>query len=180
MAWPEYLDGDGFGLRAWRAVDAAALVMHANDERVAQHLGERFPHPYALEDAHAFIAHALHAHAGRALAIEINGEACGGIEVRPDEGVERHSAELGFWLGRAYWGEGIVTAAVRLLLPHALRELHLYRLYARVFADNVASMRVLERCGFAHEAVLRRQVFKHGRLQDLHVFAITREYLDEP
>ena len=98
--------------------------------------------------------------------------------MRPGEGVERHSAEIGYWLGRAYWGEGIATAAVLAMIPHALRELELYRLQARVFDGNHASVRVLERCGFAREAVLRRAVMKHGRLLDLHIHAITRDTLD--
>jgi RimJ/RimL family protein N-acetyltransferase len=59
-----------------------------------------------------------------------------------------------------------------------LRELKLYRLQARVFADNPASMKVLERCGFVREAILRRLVVKHDRLLDMHVYAITRDTLD--
>ncbi len=178
MSWPERIEGDGFALRPWRDEDADNLVFHANDAQVAHSLGERFPHPYTLDDAHAFIAHAMHLTAEKAYAIEINGAASGGIGVHPGEGVERHNAELGYWLGRTYWGEGIATAAVRMLVPHALRELKLYRLQARVFDDNDASIRVLERCGFVHEAVLRRAVVKHGRLLDLHIYAITRDTLD--
>jgi len=178
MSWPERIACDGFALRPWRESDADDLVFHANDAQVARSLGERFPHPYALDDAHLFIAHALHLSNEKTYAIEINGVASGGIGVHPGEGVERHSAELGYWVGRAYWGEGIATAAVRALLPHALRELKLYRLQARVFADNPASMKVLERCGFVREAVLRRLVVKHDRLLDMHIYAITRDTLD--
>lgn len=180
MSWPERIDGGDFILRPWQPDDAAALALHADDAQVARCLGERFPHPYTRADAHWFIAQAMRAQGEKNYAIVRNGEACGCIGVRPGEGVERHSAELGFWLGRAYWGEGIVTAAVRAIVPHALRELRLHRLYARVFADNPASMRVLERCGFTHEAILRRQVVKDGRLLDLHIHAITRERLDAP
>ena len=180
MAWPERIGGDGFVLRAWRGDDAGSLVGHANDEQVSRCLGERFPHPYSLDDAHLFIAHALHLDNEKSWAIEVNGEASGGISLRQGEGVERHSAELGYWLGRAYWGEGIATAAVRAIFPHALREMRLYRLQARVFADNPASMRVLERCGFEHEAVLHRLVVKGDRLLDMHVYAITRQTLDAP
>jgi RimJ/RimL family protein N-acetyltransferase len=178
MSWPERIEGDGFALRPWRIEDAGDLVFHANDAQVAHSLGERFPHPYTLDDAQAFIVHALHLSSEKTWAIEINGVASGGIGVHPGEGVERHSAELGYWLGRAYWGDGIATAAVRALVPHALRELGLYRLQARVFADNQASMKVLERCGFVREAVLRRSVVKHERLLDLHIYAITRDTLD--
>jgi RimJ/RimL family protein N-acetyltransferase len=178
MSWPERIEGDGFALRPWRIKDVDNLVFHANDAQVAHSLGERFPHPYTLDDAHAFLAHTRHLRNEKTYAIEINGVASGGIGVHPGEGVERHSAELGYWLGRAYWGEGIATAAVNALVPHALRELALYRLHARVFDDNRASMRVLERCGFVYEAVLRRSVVKHGRLLDLHIYAITRNALD--
>ncbi len=178
MSWPERIDGDGFTLRPWHGDDAGDLVFHANDAQVARSLGERFPHPYTLDDAHAFIAHALHLSNEKSYAIEINGAASGGVGVHPGEGVERHSAELGYWLGRAYWGEGIATAAVRALVPHALRELKLYRLQARVFEDNPASMKLLERCGFVREAVLRRLVVKNDRVLDMHIFAITRDALD--
>ncbi len=178
MSWPVRIEGDGFALRPWRATDADDLVFHANDELVARSLGVRFPHPYTLDDAHAFIAHALHLSNETSYAIEINGSASGGVGVLPGEGVERHSAELGYWLGRAYWGEGIATAVVRALVPHALRELKLYRLQARVFADNPASMQVLERCGFVREAVLRRLVVKHDSVLDMHIYAITRDTLD--
>lgn len=178
MTWPARIDGDGFALRQWSESDADDLVFHANDAQVARSLGERFPHPYTLDDAHLFIAHALHLTNEKTWAIDINGVASGGISVHLGEGVERHSAELGYWLGRAYWGEGIATAAVRALVPHALRELKLYRLQARVFEDNVASMKVLERCGFLREAVSRRQVVKHDRLLDMHIYAFTRDTLD--
>ena len=178
MSWPERIQGDGFALRPWHASDVDDLVFHANDAQVSRSLGARFPHPYTEADAQLFVAHALHLPDEKTFAIEINGHACGGIGVHPGEGVERHSAELGYWLGRAYWGEGIATRAVRALVPHALRELELYRLQARVFAGNEASMRVLERCGFVREAVLRRLVVKHGRLLDMHIYAITRDTLD--
>jgi ribosomal-protein-alanine N-acetyltransferase len=178
VSWPERIECEGFALRPWQASDADDLVFHANDAKVARSLGERFPHPYTLDDAHAYIAHALHLSNEKAWAIEINQVASGAIGIQPGEGFERNSAELGYWLGRAYWGEGIATAAVRAIVPHALRELSLYRLQARIFEDNPASMRVLERCGFAREAVLRRLAVKNGRLLDMHVYAITRDSLD--
>ena len=178
MSWPERIEGEGFALRPWRAEDAQSLAFHANDAQVSAGLNDRFPYPYTLEDAHAFLAHALVDAHERKYAIEINGEACGGIGLHPGQLVERHSAEIGYWLGRAYWGEGVATAALRALIPHALRELSLYRLQARVFDGNLASMKLLERCGFVHEAVLRRAAMKHGKLLDMHVYAITRDSFD--
>jgi RimJ/RimL family protein N-acetyltransferase len=178
MAWPERIEGEGFVLRDWREDDAGSLAIHANDEMVARSMGDRFPHPYTFDDACWYILRTMRGENEKSWAIEVNGEAAGSIGVHPGEGVERHAGELGYWLGRAYWGEGIVTASVRAVVPHALRELKLYRLQARVFADNPASMRVLDRCGFEREAVLKRLAVKGERLLDMHVFAITRDTLD--
>ena len=178
MSWPDVIECDGFRLRSWRMDDVDSLVRHANDPLVSRSLGHRFPYPYTDEDARIFISQTLHLPDEKTWAIEINGEASGGIGLHPGEGVERHSAELGYWLGRAYWNEGIASAAVAALVPHALRELRLYRLQARVFTDNLASIRVLEKCGFIHEASLRRLVVKDDRVLDMLIYAITRESLD--
>lgn len=178
MNWPDVIDGAGFRLRSWGADDIDSLVRHANDPLVSRSLGHRFPHPYTDADARIFISQALHLPGEKTWAIEVNGEASGGIGVHPGEGVERHSAELGYWLGRAYWNEGIVSAAVAAVAPLAMRELRLYRLQARVFADNPASMRVLEKCGFVHEATLHRLVVKDARVLDMLIYAMVRESLE--
>ena len=178
MSWPEVIVGDGFRLRAWRMDDVDSLVRHANDPLVSHSLGHRFPHPYTDEDARIFIGQTLHLPDEIGYAIEVNGEASGGIGVHPGEGVERHSAELGYWLGRTYWNEGIASGAVAAVVPHAMHELRLYRLQARVFADNLASMRVLQKCGFVHEATLDKLVVKDDRVLDMLIYAITRGSLD--
>ncbi len=76
-------------------------------------LRDRVPHPYALEDAERFLAMACAAVPRTAFAIDVDGVAVGciGLELHGD--IERVSAEIGYWLGVAYWGRGIATAAVR-------------------------------------------------------------------
>lgn len=73
-------------------------------------------------------------------AIEVEGEAAGTVSLRRGEGIERHSAELGYWIGEAFWGRGIMTA-VRTVTERALAEADLYRIFAPVFASNPASIR---------------------------------------
>lgn len=177
MSWPAVIECDGFRLRAWRMDDVDSLVRHANDPLVSRSLG-RHPHPYTDEDARIFISEALHLPDKRRYAIEINGEASGAIGLHPGEDFERHTADIGYWVGRAYWNEGIASAAIAALLPHAWRELQLYRVQASVFPDNPASIRVLEKCGFVHEATLRRSAVKDDRVLDMLIYAITRESLD--
>lgn len=178
--WDEVrIVGEGFVLRRWREDDLEALVRHADDAQVARSVSNRFPHPYTREDGIAFLSGAVVDLSQPVLAIEIDGEAGGGIGVRPGEGERACGAEFGYWLGHAHWGRGIMTRAVAAYAPWVMRELSLYRLFATVLDGNPASARVLEKNGFQEEGVQRCAVFKHGRLHDLRVFAKVRRDLSE-
>lgn len=113
-----------------------------------------FPHPYTLWDADRWITLATSDTRGRYYAIEVDGIVAGGIGVEPYRGERTGVAALGYWLGQAYWGRGIGTDAARRLSDEALTNGGLRRLEARAFAPNVASARVLEKCGFQLEATL--------------------------
>ena len=99
------------------------------------------------------------------------GAAVGGIGCRLGEGVYKRSAQFGYWLGEACWGRGIMTAAVKAIVPYAMERLGLVRLESPVFEWNPASMRVLEKCGFTREAVLKASVCKDGQLIDSVLYA---------
>ena len=90
-------------------------------------------------------------------------------------GVNRRSAEIGYWLGEPFWGQGIATKAVGALTDYAYAHLDLIRLYATVFEWNPASARVLEKAGYAHEGRLRKSVTKDGKIIDQLLYAIVRE-----
>src|SRR5580704_15504152 len=82
------------------------------------------------------------------------------------------TAAFGYWLGRHYWGRGIGTDAAKTLSDRALRTGRLRRLEARVFAPNVASARVLEKCGFVFEGRLRDfYIDRNGSICDALNFA---------
>src|SRR4051794_23231026 len=102
-------------LRPWQQGDAPSLVRHANDPAVAAHLRDRFPHPYTPADAEEWLTFATAASPPTSFAIEVGGEAVGGAGLILGTDIQRCSAELGYWLGRTFWGRGIVTAAVRAL-----------------------------------------------------------------
>lgn len=173
------LQGDGFVLRPWRADDLDSLVRHADDPQVSRGVSDRFPSPYTREDGEAFLAGHIIDLSGPVFAIEIDGEACGGIGARPGTGERAHSAEFGYWLGRAHWGKGSMTRAVSVFAPWVMQELQLYRLYATVLAFNIGSAQVLRKNGFLEEGVQRAAVFKRGVLHDLRVFAKVRRNLDD-
>jgi [ribosomal protein S5]-alanine N-acetyltransferase len=163
-------------LRRWKSTDKISLIRHANNRKISRNLRDRFPYPYTGADADAFLALAIIPQSRDFMyAIDVRGEAVGGIGVHPRKDVERHSAEIGYWLGEDFWGRGIASAAVRKLSQHALREPDLYRIFATVFASNPASARVLEKAGFVREGLLSRAVLKNGVLMDAALYAITRD-----
>ncbi|PPU39524.1 GNAT family N-acetyltransferase [Xanthomonas arboricola] len=165
------LHGEGFVLRRWRQDDLGALLLHANDPLVPRGLSDRFPHPYTRADCEAFLAGRVVDLQHPVLAIEIDGQACGTIAVRPGLGERRFSAELGYWIGSTYWGRGWMTRIVATYVAWAMQALPLHRVQATVLDTNPASAKVLLRNGFAEEGVSRCEIMKPDGLHDLRVFA---------
>lgn len=164
-------------LRPFRISDAKSLTHHANNRKIAMRLRDRFPFPYTMQDAKRFLGAVTKRdeHATEfVLAIEVEGEAVGGIGVIIGTDIERVSGELGYWLGEDYWGRGIVTAAIRQFAPWAMERFNLTRLHADTFHDNPASARVLEKAGFTRESIKRRAAIKNGEIKDLNVYVILR------
>jgi len=161
-------------IRSFRRDDAAALVREADNRAVWLTLRDRFPHPYTATDAAAFLT-AVAAQAPESdFAIAAPAGLIGGIGVQRQPDVHRLSAEIGYWLGEAYWRRGIATRAVRAFTEHLFATTPLERLQAFVFATNPASTRVLEKAGYQFEGRLRRAVLKDGRLLDQLVYAALR------
>ncbi|MDX1661758.1 MAG: GNAT family N-acetyltransferase [Gemmatimonadota bacterium] len=162
-------------LRPWRDEDLDALVRHADDRRVSINLRDRFPWPYTDADAREWIETAKSQDPPRALAIVVDGEAGGGIGVHPMSDVHRHTAEVGYWLGRVHWGRGIATEALGAVVEYAFSTFDLIRLEAQVYEWNPASARVLEKCGFTREGRMRKRVTKEDRTGDAFLYALVRE-----
>jgi RimJ/RimL family protein N-acetyltransferase len=158
-------------VRDWSPGDKDSLVQVANDRSIWRNLTHEFPHPYTDADAESWFALLHEQTMPTHWAVEVGGRAVGGIGCEPGEGVHAKSAHFGYWLGRAYWGCGIMTAAVRATSDHVLGHLDIARLEARVFEWNPASMRVLEKCGFLREGVLCKSVFKDAQLIDSVLYA---------
>jgi len=162
-------------LRPWHAGDQADLVRHANNRKVWRNLTHAFPHPYTDADAQQWLR--IVSEQGRSvhLAIEVQGEAAGGIGAVAGEGIAAATADFGYWLGEPFWGQGIATAAAAALVQRLMDEQRFARLQAPVFAWNPASMRVLEKIGFVREGVLRKSVTKDGSLIDSVMYAYTAD-----
>jgi ribosomal-protein-alanine N-acetyltransferase len=169
----------GTAIREWRQTDAAALARLADDKEIWRGLRDVFPHPYGLGDALAFIAMTSRMDPQTFFAIEVDGVLAGGIGYTHRTDVERIGAEVGYWLGRAFWNRGIATAALRLVTAHAFAaDPELRRLWAVPFVTNAASARVLEKAGYTREGTLRQSAIKDGRVLDQWMYAITRDDVD--
>jgi RimJ/RimL family protein N-acetyltransferase len=169
------LKGSQFTLRPFVLSDVDALVKHANNPRIAMNLRDGFPHPYTEKDGQNWIRMVMENKADLILAIEINGEACGGIGLHGGKDVYRFNAEIGYWLSEKYWGKGIISEAVKLVVDHGFTHYKWTRIHAGVFSSNPASMKVLEKCGFSQEAHFRKSVLKGGKYLDEHVYSILKE-----
>jgi len=159
-------------VRSWRPSDAAALVKYADNPNVARHLRDRFPHPYTARDARAFLKTIAGAAEPNVFAIDVNGEAAGGIGISPGADVERFSAEIGYWLGEPFWGRGITVEAVLIVSQYAFETRNMLRLFALPFADNRRSIRVLEKAGYSREGTLRSSSVKGGVVRDQALYAL--------
>lgn len=165
-----------FQLRPFAAEDAPSLYEHANDEKVAQNLRDVFPWPYTFQDAEDYIASCIAAGESRQLcrAIVVGGKAVGSIGLFLQQDVYRKSAELGYWLGRAYWGQGIMSRAVELLCREGFERYDICRIFAEPYATNLGSRRVLEKAGFVLEGVMRKSVIKNGVILDSCLYALVK------
>jgi RimJ/RimL family protein N-acetyltransferase len=163
-----------FRLRPWNMGDLDDLVKFANNKKIADNLTDAFPHPYSREDGIAYIT--AHHEIGeedpvRVVAIEVDGIPCGSIGVFPQTDIHRKNAEMGYWLAEEYWGRGIMTEAVRLMIEYGFKTFDVNRIFARPFSTNLASQRVLEKAGMKLEARFEKTLFKNGRFLDELVYS---------
>ena len=158
-------------VRSYRLQDATSLALHANNRQIWLNLRDRFPHPFREADGTAYIADVLARPVPTSFAIAVADAAVGGISLRIGSDIERFTAELGYWLGEPFWGQGIVSDAIAAVTTFGFQSLGLARIFAVPFAANVASHRVLIKAGYHCEGVLQAAAVKNGRVVDEHLYA---------
>lgn len=157
------LAGSNFLLRPWRLGDAESLAANADNREVWTNLRSRFPRPYTADVARTWISRCVGGRErGLQLAIEVEGLAVGGVSVDLVTANAPRTGEIGYWIGKDYWGRGIAGEAVRLVCPVAYERFALDRLRAVVRSSNDASLRILERSGFRVQSRMRRSDRRPG------------------
>ena len=155
-------------LRPFTLSDAPDVMRMAGAPEVAR-TTLLIPHPYEPGMAESWIgshpsSFVLREQVNFAIVLREPGTLCGAIALALSE--RDRNAELGYWIGRDYWGRGICTEAAREVVRYSFEELKLHRVYAGHFASNPASGRVLERVGMQREGCLRQHHIKCGEYED--------------
>lgn len=164
-----------FKLRDWTHSDLDSLVKYANNWNIAKNMTDKFPFPYSESNGKAFIEFAKQGNPIHIFAIDINGQAVGGIGIHPQDDILRKNAELGYWLAEPFWGKGIISGAIKQIVDYAFNTFDIERVFARPFGTNLASQKVLEKNGFVLEGCFKKVFFKNQEFIDELIFAVRRE-----
>ena len=160
-------------LRPYREEDIAELLPIIGTPEVAA-TTLRIAHPYTEQDARDFLA--LGREPGKiwlAITLRNDGKQIGGIGLRVDD--QHQHAELGYWLGLPYWGQGYATEAGRELLRYGFEDLGLHRVFASHFKQNPSSGRILVKLGMRHEGCQREHLRKWDQFVDSELYGILRQ-----
>jgi len=158
-------------LRPNHDADIADLIQLIGVREVAA--TTRLPFPYTEADAKDFIARTEEpGNLWLAVTLRTDGRLIGGAGLRIDH--QNQNAELGYWLGVAYWGMGYATEAARELLRYGFEDLKLHRIFAVHFKGNSASARILVKLGMQREGRQREHLRKWDQFVDLEMYAILR------
>jgi RimJ/RimL family protein N-acetyltransferase len=156
--------------------DAPEVQRLAGDRDVAS-TTLRIPHPYADGMAEEWIGtHAAKFERGEGLSLAItfrsSGDLVGAVGLEISK--EHARAELGYWIGKEFWGRGLATEAARAIINYGFESLGLNRIHAQHQTRNPASGRVMAKLGMRHEGTLRRHIQKWGTFEDVEVCGILR------
>jgi [ribosomal protein S5]-alanine N-acetyltransferase len=173
------LETDRLLLRGFREADASDVQALAGRFEIAD-TTLTIPHPYEDGMAEEWIAQ----HEGAfkecrgvtfAITFKSDGSLVGAISLM---GIEAgHQAELGYWVGVPYWGQGVCTEAGTSTVAYAFSDLGLIRLHARHLSRNPSSGRVLQKVGFVHEGCRRSHVRKWGKFEDVEEYGLLHRSL---
>lgn len=149
-----------------------------NDRQVADQM-LRIPHPYSESDFDTFLEVAESSAANnQPQHFTLHHSEHGPIGGFGFEALRHgHRVEIGYWLGRPFWGQGIMPTVIRSACEHAFRVFGVKRITAHVFKSNAASARALEKCGFVYEGLLRECFIKNDEPIDARLFALLKSDL---
>lgn len=162
-------------LRPWREDDAEELFRYASDPDVGPPAGWQ-PHT-SVENSRDIIRDVLSAPETYAVCLKENGKPIGSIGFhRADLAELPDEYELGYWIGKLFWGQGLIPEASREMLRYAFCELGMSRIWCGHYDGNIKSRRVQEKLGFVyHHTTEGIEVKQMNEIRTGHVMLMTRE-----
>lgn len=163
-------------IRKWELSDAADLATALSNKKIQDNLRDGLPYPYTEQDGMDYISALLSADENEifAFAITVDNKVIGSIGVFRQVNIHRQTAELGYYIAEEYWGNGIMTEAVKQICEYVFENSDIIRIYAEPFAYNAASCRVLEKAGFQYEGTLRCNAVKNGKVIDMKMYSLLK------
>ncbi len=140
-------------LRRWEDSDAEDLYRYASDPDVGPIAG--WPAHQSLDESRDVIKNVFNGKEAYAVCLKEDGKAIGAIELKlnghTDMTDRDDECELGYWLGKPFWGQGIMPEAVKEMLRHAFLDLGMQKVWCGYYEGNIKSKRVQEKCGFVYQ-----------------------------
>lgn len=162
-------------MRSVEFADKYDIAEHCNNKRIWDNLRDFIPHPYTLYDAENFVRISRVEDPQCTFAIEYQNQFVGIISLVVQADVYRLNAEIGYWVGEQFWGNGIISKAIPLMVAYGFKELDINRIYAHVFDHNLPSQRVLTKAGFQLDHIAKNAVIKNGHIIDEYRYSIIKE-----
>ena len=140
-------------LRRWNEDDAEDLYKYASDPDVGPIAG--WPAHQSVDESREVIRNVFSGKEAYAICLKEDGKAIGAIELKlnghTDMTDRDDECELGYWLGKPFWGRGIMPEAVNEILRHAFEDLSMQKVWVGYYEGNTKSRRVQEKCGFRYQ-----------------------------
>jgi [ribosomal protein S5]-alanine N-acetyltransferase len=172
MTSPPTLQTERLRIRPYSDADIPELLPLIGTREVAA-TTLRIAHPYTEQDARAFLDLAEEPDKlWLAITLRADGRQIGGIGLRVE--LQHQHAELGYWLGVSYWGQGYATEAAGEVLRYGFEDLALHRIFASHFKQNPASGQILKKIGMRHEGSQREHLRKWDQFVDSELYGILR------
>jgi len=173
------LESDIIKMRRLEHTDFANIIHYASAIEIANNTF--VPHPYPPEAAIEFIAVTRDAwdnNSGFVFALieKANDNFVGVMGLDPEP--KHHFAEIGYWIGKPFWGKGYATSALRLIIQFGFEILEINRLQARHFTHNPASGRVMQKAGMIYEGTSRQAFYHREVYKDSVLYAMLKEDYD--
>lgn len=162
-------------LRPWQEDDAEDLYKYASDSEVGPSAG--WPVHTSVDNSREIIRTVLSAPETYAVCLKEDGKAIGSVGLHRNDIAERDDEyELGYWLGKPFWGQGIIPEASREMLRRAFEDLSMQTVWCGHYDGNLKSRRVMEKLGFIyHHTTEGVEVELLGEVRTGHVLFMTKD-----